>query len=507
VADLSPRGGKVRVGRLTLRAPNLDGKAVAVETQGRRASRSAKSSLPESELEAGLAAHEEVRTTDVIEVTSRQVRRPKTARRTRSVDDGAAMSLDVPPPPEGHEQAVLAIDERGIVSWSFAPEKQRGAKAGRARRDGQDRTFVIPRPEAPAPAPGQRGADDRLIGEAIVKQVLKVITFPIGKIAGKVAKTFVQGWERKNLQYGIRNYLVENYQAPAPYFDGAPARWAELARGRTLLMIHGTFSRAHGAFNELPIERMKNLEKLYNGRIIAFDHHTISHSPRENIEKLVSMTPPGTSVDVDIICHSRGGLVARSLAEWQGDFPGNRDIRVHRTALVGTTNNGTILADVKHWNELIDMLSTLINTVGVGIAAPIDLVLSFAQDIAEAGYPELKGLHAMVPDGRFLKEFNKGRPRQSKYLAIASNYEPTDDRIKSFVTDTVFDLIFERNDNDAMVRVDSICGNERKGQFPPVEEKLLLGASDGIEHSRYFGNAAVAERLETWLEAGLPVPA
>ncbi len=32
-------------------------------------------------------------------------------------------------------------------------------------------------------------------------------------------------------------------------------------------------------------------------------------------------------------------------------MPCSRQIRVHRTALVGTVNNGTILADVKHWND------------------------------------------------------------------------------------------------------------------------------------------------------------
>ena len=105
-------------------------------------------------------------------------------------------------------------------------------------------------------------------------------------------------------------------------------------------------------------------------------------------------------------------------------MPGTRKIRVHRTALVGAVNNGTILADVSHWNDLIDTLSTVLNTVGIAIGDTVDLVLAFVRQIAVAAYPELRGLAAMVPSGDFLKDLN-ARPRgQNEYLAIASNYEP-----------------------------------------------------------------------------------
>jgi len=500
MADLDPGGGTVRVGRLTMRAPDLSGTANPRQTRRGRTSRGP-GGPADSVLEAGLDSRDDIRTTDVVDVSTRQRRRPRAGQRGPGSAQRGALTLEVPPPEEGHEQAVLSIDERGIVSWSFAPREERGVNRRARTRGGGDRTFVIPRPPAPEPA---GGATSRSVGGAIVKQVLKVITFPIGKAAGKVANTFIERWEEQHLRYGIRDYLPANYRTEIPYFDGNPGRWTQLAQGRTLLMIHGTFSRALGAFDELPPERMAQLDHLYGGRIIAFDHHTISASPRENIEKLLSMMPANTSLDIDIICHSRGGLVARSLTEWQGDFPDGRDIRVHRTALVGTVNNGTILADVHHWNQLIDMLSTLLNTVGVAVAEPIDLIVSIAQDIAEAGYPELRGLYAMVPDGPFLNGLNQSRPRLSRYLAIASNYEPIDGRIQSYINDTVKDLIFERNDNDCMVRVDSVCGSEGAGQFPPVEDKLLLGSKAGVEHSRYFGNPEVADRLETWLGAGLP---
>ena len=360
---------------------------------------------------------------------------------------------------------------------------------------------MITRPKPAPPQPGE--AADRGLFDGIGKQLLKVVTFPIGRGVGRVLNSFIEDWEVKHQGYGVRDYLSTNHTVDAPYFDGEAAKWQALSQGRTLLMIHGTFSRSKGAFNELPIGHMRELEALYEGRVIAFDHLSISQSPRENIDWLVGTIPAGTSLDVDVVCHSRGGLVARSLTEWDTAFPDGRDLRVHRTALVGTVNNGTILADVHHWRELVDTLSTVLNTVGINLPAPADLILTLVKDIAEAAYPQLRGLECMVPYGTFLTAFNARGPRLSEYLAIASNYEPVDGRIRSYVNDAVRDLLFEGNDNDMMVRSDSVLGSTVPGGFQPVAQSMVLDQTQGIEHSRYFGNPAVADKLVSWLGEGL----
>jgi hypothetical protein len=69
------------------------------------------------------------------------------------------------------------------------------------------------------------------------------------------------------------------------------------------------------------------------------------------------------------------------------------------------------------------------------------------------------------------------------------------------------DGIFKQKPNDSMVRIDSVVGNAEKVAFAPVTDQLLLDASRGIEHARYFGNANVTDRLVEWLGAGLPVHA
>ncbi len=501
MADLDPTGGTVQLGDLGLRTPSLVGSAESVDSLAGAGLRAAGGTSVAFQAALDGAGME---TTHVVELQAAELPGADggTGSDRAGGGDAGAIELDVPQPSRGFEQAILSVDERGVTTWSFAPPAERGPDV---RGGSGTRTFTIRRTPGAPPEPGTQ-SDRSIFGEA-GKHVLKVIAFPVGQALGRVANSYLDQWEVEHQGYGVRDYTTDNYTAPAAYFDDDSLRWEKLAKGRTLLFVHGTFSRAHGAFNDLPLAAMTKFQEMYEGRVIAFDHQSISRSPMENIDWLLERIPDGLTIDFDIICHSRGGLVSRSLAERTDPMPGTRQIRVHRTALVGAVNNGTILADVSHWNDLVDTLSTVLNTVGIAVGDTVDLVLSFVRQIAVAAYPELRGLSAMVPSGDFLKELN-GRPRgQNEYLAIASNYEPTDRQLKSFFRDVVTDKLFDGGPNDSMVRIDSVCGSSVKGAFATVDEQLLLDETRGIEHARYFGTPEVSDRLIAWLGAGLAVHA
>ena len=130
-------------------------------------------------------------------------------------------------------------------------------------------------------------------------------------------------------------------------------------------------------------------------------------------------------------------------------------------------------------------------------------MLSFVRQIAVAAYPHLRGLACMVPSGSFLKTLN-GQPRgDNEYLAIASNYEPIDTKLPSFFKDIVTDEIFGKKPNDSMVRIDSVCGTDAAGEFAVVADQFLLDETKGVEHSGYFATQEVADKLVSWLKAGL----
>ena len=79
-----------------------------------------------------------------------------------------------------------------------------------------------------------------------------------------------------------------------------------------MLLIHGTFSRAHEGFYDFPREYVAGLHQLYEGRVFAFDHFTLSHDPRQNVDWFLEQIPEAARFDLDVVCHSRGGLVART---------------------------------------------------------------------------------------------------------------------------------------------------------------------------------------------------
>jgi len=502
MAELDPTGGTIQLGDLGLRTPGFSGTAEATDSvagPGPLRAVGGTSATFQAALErAGME------TTHVVDLQATLL--PGMA---AGVPSGRALGgqidsfeLDVPVPNAGWDQVVLSVDDRGVTTWSFAPRVE---GEGAMRGVGASRTFVIRRSEG---GPAELGAANRSLFGVMGKQVVKVIAVPIGNVLGVGVNSYLEHWEQTHQRdYGIRDYLPDNYGVEAPYFNDDAARWAELAKGRTLLFVHGTFSRAHGAFNGLPGDTMLALSTMYEKRVIAFDHRTISDDPAENIDWLLATIPDGLTLDLDIVCHSRGGLVARSLAERIDPPPGSRRIRVHRTALVGATNNGTILADVGHWNDLVDSLSTVLNIVGIAAGETVDLVLAFVRQIIVNAYPQLRGLACMVPGGPFLADLN-GRPRgQNEYLVVASNFEPLDQRLTSYFKDFVRDELFGEKPNDSMVRIDSVCGTTTPGEFAEVAEQCLLGDEMGIEHSQYFGTRQVADKLVQWLGAGLCVPA
>jgi pimeloyl-ACP methyl ester carboxylesterase len=88
-----------------------------------------------------------------------------------------------------------------------------------------------------------------------------------------------------------------------------------LAGGPALLFIHGTNSLTHSGFARLDNGFIQRVHERYGGRVFAFDHPTLSVDPAQNCRKLADMLPPDAGLVVDILAHSRGGLVARMLAE------------------------------------------------------------------------------------------------------------------------------------------------------------------------------------------------
>ena len=319
----------------------------------------------------------------------------------------------------------------------------------------------------------------------------------MAKLVGMAARRIARDWDA-----GQHPSQVRAYGPDGSLTDLAPADWDRLAAGPALLFVHGTFSSTEGAFGRLPSATMAELHRRYGGRVIAFDHPTLADDPFVNARAFFDIVGDRT-LDVDIVCHSRGGLVARSIAERPGDLaPLGAHVRVRQIAMVGVLNAGTILADAAHWSELLDRYTTLLRLLPApGIIDTLETVLAVVKAIAVEVAQDLEGLAAMAPGSEFLGHLNVGpAPADGPgYRVIGSDFEPIDPDLKAWLNDEVRDKIFAERPNDMMVTIDSMAGANGSGRFPIAAADIhAFAAAQAVEHADYFGqplDLGVAARL------------
>jgi Caspase domain len=413
---------------------------------------------------------------------------------SRSAAAPAPIELRLKPPPEGYGQMVLASDELGVVSWSFAGT---GPSTRSADGRSQSRTYRIPSavPEDVPGEPGTRG----VIG-IVGKKVLKELVFPIVKpMLGAAGASAVHWLESTRWPYRVRTFTPDDYtsvDAPPLDRDG----WSRLGRGRALLMVHGTFSRSHLAFAALPRDVVETLHRQYDGRVFAFDHLFLSEDPAANIRWLVSQMPDDAALDLDIVCHSRGGLVSRVLAEKQSELSiGGRRIRVGKVVLVGVPNAGTALADPEHVATLLDTFTNLVNFVPDSTGAPVlTMLVEFAKLAAIGALEGLTGLKSMNPSGEFARWMNAPSPTgDTQYFAVASNVTPKEPGLRHFLRSRALTALL-KGGNDLVVPSDGAFAANGASLFP-VPQPLVLEGDAAVSHTKYFADAGVRRQVLTWL--------
>jgi hypothetical protein len=447
-----------------------------------------------------------------VEITAAQVPAsglPGVLRDTHGED---ALLLEVPDLGPEAGQVVLSVDEAGALSWHF-PLDGGHVEPPSVRGAGGKKRFLIRGRVPPTPQPDT--ARDRALFGAIGRKLLKVIIYPVTDfLLAKPAEFVADYWEKQHRAYGIRDFSPTNYRQPTTKEEDrerlalTAQQLDDLTRGRALLFIHGTFSSAHGAFYDLAPELMSELHQRYEGRVFAFNHFTMSHDPQTNVRwflEEIRHFSPSAKLAVDVVCHSRGGLVARTLAEGRAAFDmDTRNIDVRRIVFVGVPNQGTLLADPDHVGDMIDRMTTALNVVPPGSPADwLEGLLIGVKVLGHAGLNALVGLHSMNPKGKFFATLNRSGNRDAEYFAIAANYEPIDEGLRSIISrsaNALMDTVFEDAENDLVVPERGVYDKNGSECFPIATDRCLrLPASAGVLHTTMFGNADVQRRLSEWL--------
>lgn len=415
---------------------------------------------------------------------------------SRGLGAAPVLELQLRRPPEGFGQMVLATDELGVVSWCFADT----APASRSLSPVYgSRTYRV---RADIPPADPTGARSRGVVGLVGRKILKELVFPlVDPIVGELSAAAAHRLESARWPYRVRWFTPDDYAGdPGAPVDGAG--WTRLGQGRALLMVHGTFSRSHLAFGQLPRPFVEALHAHYGERVFAFDHCTLSEDPRQNVAWLLSQVPEGASLDLDIVCHSRGGLVSRLLSERQSAFSlGGRRLRVGKVVLVGVPNAGTALADPEHVATVLDVFTNLMNFLpDNGVTDVMTMILEAAKLVAVGAVGGLPGLKVMRPAGDFAAWLNTGdRVGDTRYFAVASNVTPTEPGLRHLAVSRGLAALL-KGGNDMVVPHDGVFAANGSSYFP-IADRLELTGEAAVAHTKYFGEARVRDQVLAWLAA------
>ncbi len=408
-------------------------------------------------------------------------------------------------------RVVMYQDESGGVSWHFealaAPTSR--PRPGLRAAGGSPR-FVIPL-RSSATRTALRGGVPR-----------RSLRGPFTKIGRKIFKVFVLPalsamledpvrWMgeiveqrcRRNLVWGV---TADNYrQPPQTAFDD----WPSLRAGPVLLLVHGIFSSVEGMLGGLPRDAMEAWQQRYANRVIGFNHLTVSASPEDNARcflDTVAQALPGQRLTFDIVCHSRGGIVSRTLAERGEQLRAGHGCEFRSVYFAGTPNAGSPLGDADHMIDMIDLFTNCLTNLPDGPTAySLEVILGLVTLVGHAGARALPGIAALGTQGSYITNIlNRASATvPTLYGATAANYEPAPgrengwllDRIGNPAMDRIFTVDGHRMANDLVVPQRGVFGANGHPAFP-IADPLVFEADDGVWHTAFFSQPRVLEHID-----------
>lgn len=304
------------------------------------------------------------------------------------------------------------------------------------------------------------------------------------------------------------------------------------AKGRLLIFVHGTFSSSQNFLKELQGTpegtAFLAAARTHYDAVCAFEHSTLSVSPWLNALEL-SRALEDTKANVDIIAHSRGGLVARWWADCLDRAPG----RTRRCIHVGSPLGGTSAAApgaIRHSMDLFTNVAEALETAAsLGssmfpllsvVAGMLKIVGSVTGTIAKlpvadaiiAAIPGLNGQSATSNNFELNGLWLSKAAKATSHFAVRSDFQPVSPGWKFWqyftrldhAANAVADRFIFRQPNDLVVDSDYMLelakGPPSTGI--PVANVLDLGTNADVWHCNYFRHQPVLQ----WLRKTLAIP-
>lgn len=473
----------------------------------------------------------------------------RTGRRARGAPAVAArQSVELDVDLAEDEAAVVLVEQDGLYSWRWPTTVEPAPPATRSRKGrGTGPEPATATPGAAATRVAHFTVDIRASSTSAAARASRgviphfvygpVRTFVLKYVAVHVVGKVITLLER---HVDTRLVIVDDVDPLSWHPVDAKARASvpKARPARVLLLVHGTFSSTIGGFNALGVhpwgkEFLRTAIDRYD-LVLGYDHKTLSLDPTENavdlharLKDLFGDTPP----EVDVVCHSRGGLVSRALFEIVGPASSWRP-KVDRVVFVAVPNAGTLLAELGNWKSLVDLYTNLsmaaTRALGLSTGSPrfvaivdgcikglstLVTVLAHAT-VKEQGAP---GLAAMEPQGPYIAELNmtqSGQPTSGStwFFVGTSDFKangagaPTTElppRFVQLLLDGLVDQLM-KEPNDLVVNIASVDAiDPAVGGF--VDDRLDYPANRAVYHCNYFSQPGMVDHMTTWLQ--LPVSA
>jgi hypothetical protein len=364
------------------------------------------------------------------------------------------------------------------------------------------------------PSPDARARRRGLASLGLVEQ------FKFDMVQGSQVSSFLDGLDQSfNPDRGLRG-------RDAAGTDTGPA--VPSKTGRILLVVHGTFSRGDALFAGLRStpEGTAVLEaaaKHYD-QVLSFEHPTLSTSPILNAVDLARAFA-ASRAQVDVVCHSRGGLVVR----WWLEALNGAGAGARKVIFVGSPLQGTSLASPLRLRTALNLMTNVVVGMSAAgqlasLAVPLFGVIAGLMKLvssvtgAAGRTPVIDAALAMIPGlsaqgrrgiagtqdirGSFeLDRLSGGISAMPKsYFAVKCNFEPTDPawafwrffmRPGERLADLGADLVFP-DANDLVVDTASMDALSDAVKIAGTHAVLDLGTTGVVHHLNYFAQPEVA---------------
>jgi hypothetical protein len=281
------------------------------------------------------------------------------------------------------------------------------------------------------------------------------------------------------------------------------------ATGRILLLVHGTFSNSEKLVADL-LGTKTFLEQIAAAgytQVLGFDHFTVSRPPFVNAAELARLFA-GSTAELDIVCHSRGGLVTR----WFTEMLDRQSTRKRRIVFVGCPLQGTSLADPTSLRHGLTLLTNIGKVLGSSfglvpfLAAASGLMQIFSSigtfaaksPLVDVGVGLVPGVAAMsrIQRNAELIALNYGTPTaRNDYFAVCGTFKTEDVGWKFWrlfnkmkAADLAAEYLVFEQDNDLVVDTSSMTHHVfgAMPDFKDLTRFCVFDAASGVHHTAYF---------------------